>query len=88
MFSCVVSQKEQEREDVTAQESDAVVAVHIFKDLDRKELLTCSEKRYQDQMNILSIWVNLSTPGITDGVRKKGEIINIHIYPQFLVWSS
>lgn len=27
--------------------SDTVMAVCIFKDLDRKDLLTCSEKRYR-----------------------------------------
>lgn len=55
MFNCVVSQKEQEREDVAAQENDIKVTVHTFEDLDKRKLLTCSEKRYQDQMKILSI---------------------------------
>lgn len=65
---------EQEREDVAAWESDTVPAVHIFKDLDGRVLLTCSEKRYQDQVNILSIWANLSMPGIRrERVRRKGR---------------
>lgn len=69
----MVSQKEQEREDAAAWESDTVVAVHIFKDLDRRELLTCSEKKYQDQVQILSIWANLSMSGIRrERVRRKG----------------
>lgn len=43
------------REDIAAQESDAVLAVHVFKDVDRKELLICDEERYKDQIKIFSI---------------------------------
>lgn len=50
----VVSQKKA-REDIAAQESDAVLAVHVFKDVDRKELLICDEERYKDQIKIFSI---------------------------------
>lgn len=53
--------KKKAREDVATQEGDTVAAVCIVKDLDRKELLTCSEKRYRDQMKIFSIWANLRT---------------------------
>lgn len=50
--------KKKAKEDVAAQEGDAMVAVCTVKDLNRKELLTYSEKRYRDQMKIFSIWAN------------------------------
>ena len=58
----MVSQAKKAKRDVAAQKGGAVVTAHIFKDSDRKELLTYNEKRYQDQMTIFSILANLSTP--------------------------
>lgn len=64
-----------------AQRGGIAVAVCIFKNLDRKDLLTCNNKRHQDQMKIFSIWANVSIPDEgRERVRREGVEIYIYIY--------
>ena len=81
--------KKKARGHVVSQEGDAVGAVCLFKDLDRKDLLTCREKRYQNQMKIFPIWANLThLMRWGGGGRVRRGCVKLSVYPRFLAQSS